>query len=110
MRSEPELAKEAHTKISLTCPNCEKTYRIRKHKIPPGSTAVRCKACGEPVRLELKPDASAGNDPGTESAPVPNPGAIKGVTGIPRCRLDLMTEEKRLRPRRKRIINKPWGF
>jgi predicted Zn finger-like uncharacterized protein len=101
MNRNPELPNDHHAKITLACAKCGKTYRIRKENIPAGATAVRCKACGKRVRLKY---ALAANPPlrhpaGTLSAAAGGVGTP--ALSPPRARLDLMTEEKRRRPRRK---------
>jgi predicted Zn finger-like uncharacterized protein len=96
-----ELPNAHHTKIKLTCARCGKTYRIRKEKIPAGATAVRCKACGKHVRLkyDIAANLSLCHPAGVLSAAAGGVG--KPALCPPRARLDLMTEEKRRRPRRK---------
>jgi predicted Zn finger-like uncharacterized protein len=94
-------------KLTLTCSKCGKTYRIRKAKIPAGATAVRCKACGQRVRLEGRTAAKP-----SFYRPAGSPSAADGIVGKPalsppRARLDLMTEEKRRRPYRKHRSRKP---
>ena len=41
--------------IKFTCGNCTKKYRVRRRKIPPNITAVKCKACGQKISLPLAP-------------------------------------------------------
>ena len=97
-------------KIRLTCPKCDKTYRIRKHKIPPGSTAVRCKVCGKRVRLKFDSISTPVDSCAPKTVSSADAGVKMPVLAAPRCRLDLMTEEKRLRARRKHRTRKPWPF
>jgi len=43
--------------MKITCPHCQKIYTINKAKIPPGTKAAKCKACGH--SMPLKKEASA---------------------------------------------------
>jgi len=49
--------------LGFSCAGCGKKYKIRRNKIPPDITAVKCKACGHIIRLPHSPSPKAAEDP-----------------------------------------------
>jgi DNA-directed RNA polymerase subunit RPC12/RpoP len=76
--------------LQTACARCRRKYRIRLAHIPENAQAFRCKQCGGKIRIPL-----------AKARPADSPRASKPPTrpGRPRFRLDLMTPEKRPRPR-----------
>ncbi|UCD81612.1 MAG: zinc-ribbon domain-containing protein [Desulfobacterales bacterium] len=72
--------------VHLTCANCGQQYKIGRRKIPPRAAAVKCKACGQKIRLPQSPGKAATND---DLGPAPQPAAPSGATS------DLMRAEDR---------------
>ncbi len=67
--------------LTLTCANCRKNYKIKSHKIPPTAKSLKCKACGQRIKLPV-PEAAA-------KQPVPAPLNLPTATSRPRGRMRL---------------------
>ena len=50
--------------MKITCPNCQKNYRIDKARLPSGVRTAKCKACGQLIPL----NPASSQSPGTQSA------------------------------------------
>ena len=59
--------------MKITCPNCQKIYTINKAKIPPGTKAAKCKACGQSMLLKTKYSAPPAEKPAMRTAVQPSP-------------------------------------
>jgi predicted Zn finger-like uncharacterized protein len=48
--------------MKITCPNCQKSYKINEARIPAGVKTVKCKACGHkmPLKKADAPEPSSG--------------------------------------------------
>jgi len=40
--------------INRSCMYCGQTHALRRNKIPPGTTSIKCKSCGRPLPLKLE--------------------------------------------------------
>ena len=58
--------------MKITCPNCQKIYAINKDKIPPGTKAAKCKACGQSMLLKTKYSAPPAEKPAIRPAVQPS--------------------------------------
>jgi PHP family Zn ribbon phosphoesterase len=76
--------------LQTACTVCRRQYRIRLAHIPENAQGFRCKQCGGKIRIPLA--ASRPSETPRASGP-------PALSRRPRFRLDLMTPEKRPRPR-----------
>jgi predicted Zn finger-like uncharacterized protein len=95
--------------MKITCPNCQKIYTINKAKIPPGTKAAKCKACGHSILLKTKYSAPPAEKPAIRPAVQPLPQSDILSIACPSCSKSYNIRPEKIPPTAKAFKCKACG-